>query len=63
MGLNIWIVIGIVFIVIWALIGWEAWASPMYDQDGNPIDKDRDVYQDWLDKSTREVDKERDNEI
>ena len=35
MSLNVWIVLGVIMIVIWAIIGWEAWNSPISPADYN----------------------------
>ena len=35
MSTNIWIAVGIVFVMVWIAIIWEAWNSPIMPDDYN----------------------------
>tara|TARA_R110000851_G_scaffold26007_1_gene74224 strand:+ start:332 stop:565 length:234 start_codon:yes stop_codon:yes gene_type:complete len=35
MSTNIWIAVGIVFVLVWIVIIWEAWNSPIMPDDYN----------------------------
>ena len=35
MSWSIWFVVGIIFILVWCWLGWEAWNSPIYPDNYN----------------------------
>lgn len=50
METKVWIAIGIVFVVVWGLIIWELWTTPVQDPE--------DEYQQWIERNTSVIDKE-----
>lgn len=50
MTTEVWITIGIIFVVVWGLIIWEIRSTPVQDPE--------DEYQQWIEKNTSFIEKE-----
>ena len=55
MSTEVWIVIGVLFVVCWGIIIWEVINAPLYDDDGRPIEKgpNHDLHYNSLDPDSR----------
>ena len=56
MSSTTWITIGIIFVVVWCWIIWEAWTSPIYPDDYNEqgINPDHERLKERMDGSNDE---------
>ena len=54
MSVEVWIAIGVVFLVCWGWIAWEFINTPLYDDDGPPIEKgpNHDLHYNSLDPNS-----------